>query len=237
MSLEDIISEKRISEFEDLISYRFKNRGYLVLALTHSSFANENRKNSMKSNERLEFLGDSVLNLVITEHLYYNCGQFSEGDLTKIRAGIVCEPSLMECAKKINLGEYLLLGKGEEQTGGRRRASILSDAFEALIGSVFLDGGLESAARFIKKHMSDIIDKGVKGQIQMDYKTYFQELIQRDSEKKVTYELIAENGPDHNKIFRSQVKVDDMVMGIGEGRSKKESEQNAARDALERMGM
>lgn len=232
-----LISEERLNYFEDLISYKFKNRKYLLIALTHSSYANENRKSNLESNERLEFLGDSILNLVISEHIFFTCSHFSEGELTKIRAGIVCEPSLKACAVKIKLGEFLLLGKGEEMTGGRKRASILSDAFEALIGAIFLDGGMEKAAGFIKRHMIDIINNCLSGNMQTDYKTRFQEIIQKNSEKKVTYELISEEGPDHDKVFRTQVKVENQVMGTGEGKSKKEAEQNAARHALEKAGL
>ena len=225
---------ENIREYEDLIGYTFNNKDNILLALTHSSFANEIKQEKIKSNERVEFLGDAVLNIVISEKIYLNYPSLSEGEMTRARANIVCESSLMMCANKINTGKYLLLGKGEELTGGRLRVSILSDAFEALIGSIYIDGGMESAKSFILKQMQQIIEDSVKGIIHLDYKTELQEIVQRHSEKRIIYETLEEKGPDHNKVFLVHVKVADVVMGVGEGRSKKEAEQNAAKSALKK---
>jgi len=224
---------ENISEFENKIDYVFKNKQNILLALTHSSFANENKNEKIKSNERIEFLGDAVLNIVISEIIYNRHSNLSEGELTKARANIVCESSLVKCANSIDIGRYLLLGKGEELTGGRTRVSILSDAFESLIGSIYIDSGIKSAKKFIMKTMKHLIDGSVNGVIFMDYKTQLQETVQKTGEHKITYEIVEEKGPDHNKIFVSQVIIDERVKGIGEGKSKKEAEQNAAKAALE----
>ena len=226
----------RVSQFEEAINYRFGNKENAVLALTHSSYANECKDDKVISNERLEFLGDSVLNLVVSEKIYFNDKSLSEGEMTRIRANIVCERSLMRCSNKIKIGEYLLLGKGEEQTGGRTRISILSDAFEALIGAIYTDGGMESARSFIIEQMGRLITDSVDGAISLDYKTKLQEMVQRNGDNRISYEILEEKGPDHKKIFVSQVKISDIVLGTGEGRSKKEAEQNAAMSALEKYG-
>lgn len=228
--IEKVLNEN-IDKLQNIIGYTFKDRNNIVLALTHSSFANENKTERLSSNERLEFLGDAVLNIVISEYIYRNREQLSEGEMTKIRASIVCESSLMKCANAIELGKYLLLGKGEEITGGRFRTSILSDAFEALIGSIYLDSGLEQARGFIYSAMNEILGGSKKDEIFMDYKTQLQEIIQKNSELKVQYEILEEKGPDHNKHFVVCVRVAEKELGIGEGRSKKEAEQNAARVA------
>jgi ribonuclease III len=227
---------KNISQFEEKISYSFKNLSNLFIALTHSSYANENKEEKLKSNERLEFLGDAVLNIVITEKIFTNYSGLAEGELTKMRASIVCEPSLMKCANQIEIGKYLLLGKGEELSGGRIRASILSDAMEALIGAIYLDGGLKNAKRFVYDVMSKTVEESSNGMIFMDYKSQLQELIQKKSDEKITYQIIEEKGPDHNKIFVSQLKIDETVFGVGEGKTKKEAEQNAAKEALKKIG-
>jgi ribonuclease-3 len=226
--------KNNIGELENKIDYVFKNKQNLILALTHSSFANESRKEKLASNERLEFLGDAVLNIVISEMVYLQHNNLSEGEMTKVRANIVCESSLVKCANDIQLGEYLLLGKGEEATGGRTRASILSDAFESLIGAIYLDGGIESARKFISTTMKHLLEDSVSGVIFLDYKTQLQELIQKSGEHKISYEVLKEKGPDHNKLFVSQVVIDEKVMGTGEGRSKKEAEQKAAKAALKK---
>lgn len=226
---------KNISDFEEKIDYTFKNLSNLFVALTHSSYANENKDEKLKSNERLEFLGDAVLNIAISEKIYTDFSGLAEGELTKMRAAIVCEPSLMKCANQIEIGKYLLLGKGEELSGGRTRASILSDAMEALIGAIYLDGGLKNAKKFVYKVMNKTLEESSSGLIFMDYKSQLQELIQKKSEEKITYEIIEEKGPDHNKIFVSQLKIGDNIFGIGEGKTKKEAEQNAANAALKRI--
>ncbi len=220
---------------EKSINYSFNNKSNLLLALTHSSFANENKKLKLYSNERLEFLGDAVLNMVISEKIFLDYPDLNEGEMTKIRAAIVCETSLAKYANKINLAEYLLLSKGEELTGGRSRPSILADVFEALIGAIYIDGGINKAKKFINNVMSNAIDEVIENQEDPDYKTHFQEIIQRKGENKIQYEVIEEKGPDHDKIFVTQLKVNEKVMGKGRGKSKKAAEQNAAKDALERM--
>ena len=224
-----------MKKLEETIEYSFKEKMNLLLALTHSSYANEKRNEKLCSNERIEFLGDAVLNIVISEYIYSRFSNLSEGELTKTRASIVCEASLMKCANSIGLGNYLLLGKGEENTGGRTRTSILSDAFEALIGSIYIDGGLSEARNFIYSHMHDVIGSSFSGEAFVDYKTMLQEVVQKNGELKLQYKILQENGPDHNKMFVVQVSLTEKVLGKGEGRSKKEAEQNAAKAALSGM--
>lgn len=225
----------RLDELENTIGYHFRDQGKLRLALTHSSYANERKSEGLISNERLEFLGDSVLNIITSDYLYRNHPELPEGEMTKTRAAIVCESSLLKCAEKINLGDYLYLGKGEENTGGRKRTSILSDAFEALIGAIYLDGGIARAGEFILTAMEDI-HRGIKGkEVFRDYKTLFQEIIQKRSEQHISYRIIDEKGPDHDKVFISELLVGDKPYGTGEGRTKKEAEQNAAKAAIDKM--
>lgn len=223
-----------LGQLENVIDYTFKNKRNILLAMTHSSFANENKNVKLNSNERLEFLGDAVLNIIISEALYLKYPNLTEGEMTKVRANIVCEPSLMKCANEIKLGGFLLLGKGEEHTGGRTRTSILSDAYESLLGAIYLDGGMKNAKAFIHAQMGKLIEDSVKGIIFMDYKTQLQEMLQKDGDKKIIYEIIGEKGPDHEKMFVAQVRVIDKVLGVGKGKSKKEAEQSAARSALEK---
>ena len=223
-----------ISELEDRICYKFKNRNLIVNALSHSSYANEN-KQPLGSNERLEFLGDSVLSIVVSEYLYTHLTSVAEGDLTKLRASLVCEKSLHSFALKIDLGRYLLLGKGEENTGGRERPSILADAFEAVIAAIYLDGGMEAARAHILRFMPKDLTKGAKAAFG-DFKTVLQEIVQKNPEEKVEYVLIGEEGPDHNKRFVVEVMLNSQVIGKGKGRSKKDAEQLAAKEALELMG-
>jgi ribonuclease III len=230
-SFESIL-DANIKSIEETIDYCFKDKKNIFLALTHSSFANENKNERLSSNERLEFLGDAVLNIIISEYIYNRFLDLTEGEMTKARAGIVCEASLMKCANGISLGKYLLLGKGEEITGGRTRTSILSDAFEALIGSIYLDGGLSEARDFIYTAMQEIIASSISGETFIDYKTQLQEFVQKSSDQKIQYEILEEKGPDHNKMFVSQVKVAERILGTGEGKTKKEAEQNAAKIAL-----
>lgn len=223
-----------MTELEEKIQYEFKNPKLLTEALSHSSYANESKKNR-KSNERLEFLGDSVLSIVVSQYLFEHFSHFPEGDLTKIRASLVCEKALHVFAKQIDLGKYLLLGRGEENTGGRERASILADAFEALIAAVFLDGGLESARTHILRFIPKDLDMQ-KSAAFNDYKTILQEVIQKNPEEKIEYVLVEQSGPDHNKAFKVHVCLNSNIIGVGSGRSKKEAEQMAAREALELMG-
>lgn len=222
-----------ISKFEDIIKYKFKNKQFILEALTHSSYSNENKSYSF--NERLEFLGDSVLGIVISDYLFRNEQNLPEGELTKLRANIVCEESLSDIAKEINLGKHILLGRGEEATGGRDRISILADAFEAVIAAIYLDGGIENAKEFILDHMESIIQDSIKGRIFRDYKTHLQEVVQSKGESIISYNLAEEIGPDHNKRFVMEVSLDNKVLGRGEGKSKKEAEQSAAKQALRRM--
>ena len=224
-----------IGKFEHTIGYVFKNKSYILEALTHSSYSNENK--NYKFNERLEFLGDSVLSIVISDYLFKTEEDLPEGELTKIRANIVCEESLSEVASEINLGTFLLLGKGEEATGGRTRISILADALEAVIAAIYLDGGIEEARKFIFKYMEQIIKDSIKGKIFRDYKTYLQEVLQSKGEQNIWYKLIEEKGPDHNKTFVMEVGINDTVLGVGEGKSKKDAEQVAAKAALKSQNL
>ena len=223
-----------MTELEESIQYTFKNKKLLSEALSHSSYANENKRNR-RSNERLEFLGDSVLSIVVSQYLFEHFSHLPEGELTKIRASLVCEKSLYVFAKKIDLGKYLLLGKGEENTGGRERTSILADAFEALIAAVFLDGGLEAARTHILRFIPDDIN-AKKNAAFNDYKTILQEVIQQNPEEKVEYLIVDQSGPDHNKAFTVNVCLNTNIIGVGTGKSKKEAEQMAAKEALELMG-
>ena len=222
-------NNKRIEEFEKIIGYSFKNKSLISEALTHSSYANEHRINDMSNNERLEFLGDAVLEISISEYLYNRYPDEPEGYLTKMRASIVCEPTLALCSKDIRLGEFLLLGKGEELTGGRERKSITSDAFEAVIGAIYLDGGFANAKEFIDKFiLADIKDK----QLFYDSKTILQEIVQAKGDKNLVYKLVGENGPDHNKQFEVNAMLGDEIVGKGIGRTKKAAEQEAAYNAI-----
>lgn len=224
-----------ISKFEETINYTFENKSYILEALTHSSYSNENK--NYKYNERLEFLGDSVLSIVISDYLFREEKNLPEGELTKLRANIVCEESLSEVALNIKLGDYLLLGKGEEATGGRERISILADALEAVIAAIYLDGGMENAKKFIFDNMQEIIEDSLKGKIFRDYKTYLQEVLQSKGEQHIWYKLIEEKGPDHNKRFVMEVGINDVVLGVGEGKSKKDAEQLAAKSALKSQNL
>lgn len=227
-------SEKRFKEFEEKIGYTFKNKDLLFEALSHSSFANEYKK-GRHSNERLEFLGDSVLSIVISEHLFKHFRHLPEGDLTKIRASLVCEKALFEFSKQIDLGSFILLGRGEENTGGRNRPSIVSDAFEAVIAAVFLDGGMEAAREYVLGFIPKDLDRSTVNNLQ-DYKTILQEIIQRNPEEKVEYVLRGQTGPDHDRHFIVEVCLNNNVIGHGEGHSKKQAEQQAAKEALRLMG-
>lgn len=218
-----------MENFEVKIGYSFKNRTYLENALTHSSYANEHH---ICNNERLEFLGDSVLSLIVSENLFLRFSKDNEGDLSKIRASLVCEKGLFELAKKIGLQEYIKLGHGEELSGGRNRASVVSDAFEALLAAIFLDSDFETAKKWLLSLMSEELETAGK-KPSSDYKTIIQEKTQKDGKGKVTYQLISESGPDHDKRFSVSVMVDGKKIAEGIGSSKKEAEQNAAKKAME----
>ncbi len=223
-----------LEEFEQKIGYQFHNKKLLQEALTHSSYANEGKKH-LVCNERLEFLGDSVLSVIVANHLFHKYQKDPEGELTKLRAALVCEKALDRFAQKIDLGQYLYLGKGEEVTGGRERPSILADAFEAVIAAIFLDGGMASARKFVLSFIPDKLDVSKASSLN-DYKTALQEVIQQNREEKIEYVLTGENGPDHNKTFEVEVHLNSNVIGKGTGKSKKQAEQNAAKEALELMG-
>ena len=218
---------------ETKLGYQFQNPKLLDHALTHSSYANEHHLGSISSNERLEFLGDSVLGMIVADHLYRTFPDLPEGDLTRIRANLVCEGSLVLVAKEWDLGRYLRLGKGENACGGRSRPSILADAVEAVLAAVFLDGGLEHDRDIIQRFLLDRMEQ--VNRASRDHKTYLQELVQRKSGQVLSYELIGESGPDHNKTFQMQVLLNGQPIGQGTGHSKKEAEQAAANAAIERL--
>ena len=222
-----------IKDLEAALGYRFQNITLLQNALTHSSFANERWHDSLMSNERLEFLGDSVLGMVVAEHLYRNYPDRPEGELTRMRADMVCETALAQVADKLQLGSHLLLGHGEAQGGGRARASILADAVESVIAAMFLDGGMAPAKGFIDRFiLCDVPEKKLHI---TDYKTALQELVQQKKNQVLSYELTGQSGPDHDKHFQVQVLLNGVPVGSGQGTSKKRAEQDAARDALEKI--
>ncbi len=224
-----------LEEFEKRLGYRFTNKNLLLLALTHSSYANENKKCSHENNERLEFLGDAVLDMVVSEYMYRKFPDMPEGELTKLRAAVVCETSLADLSRKLGVGRNLLLGKGEESTGGRNRDSILADAFEAIIGAVCIDGNIDAASKYIMGFMEDCIAQTKTNFRNLDCKTHLQEMIQKISKVPLQYVIVDEKGPDHNKVFVAQVLHDGKILGQGSGKSKKEAEQNAANAALDSM--
>lgn len=221
---------------EERIGYTFKNRKQLRIALSHSSYINEEKLSGYQSNERLEFLGDSVLSLITSEYLYKEYTKLPEGKLTKIRASVVCERSLCEFSRAIDLGEELMLGKGEENSNGRDRDSILADAFEALLAAIYLDGGMEQARNFALRFLVPSIKAACEGKLFKDYKTSLQEIVQKNHEETLQYQLVRESGPDHAKIFEVNVLLNTNVIGNGRGKSKKEAEQMAAKAALKLMG-
>ncbi len=225
----------KLADLEKKIGYAFEDIKLLEEALTHSSYSNERRKEARSNNERLEFLGDSVLGIVISDYLFKNFQEMPEGELTKVRSKIVCETTLGECSRAIGLGAFMFFGKGEEMTGGRDRTSILADAYESLIASIYMDGGLEASRDFILTHMKKKISDAIAGKVFLDYKTHLQELVQVNKSNKIKYEIIGEEGPDHCKVFHTQVSLNELVIGDGIGRSKKESEQEAAKMALRKV--
>ena len=221
--------------FEEILGYKFKNIKLLENALTHSSYANEVHS-SLGSNERLEFLGDSVLSIIVSEYLYKNYKKLPEGELTKLRASLVCEKTLCMFSKQLNVGDYILLGKGEANNHGNERASILADAFEAILAAIFLDGGIEVAKNHVLKFIIPELENG-EYDLFIDYKTALQEIIQRNPEERLTYVLVDESGPDHDKRFTVEVHLNSNVLGTGIGKSKKQAEQEAAHQALTLMGI
>jgi len=222
-----------IKDLETAIGYRFQNIQLLQNALTHSSYANERWHNSLLSNERLEFLGDSVLGMLVAEYLYSTFPQRPEGELTRMRADMVCERTLAAVANRIGLGEHLLLGHGEDRLGGRNRDSILADAVESVIAACFLDGGMEAAKKFVQQFI--LVEVPVSKLHNADYKTALQELVQQKKNQTISYVLVGESGPDHDKKFDVEVKLNGTVVGTGYGSSKKRAEQMAARAAIEKL--
>ena len=222
-----------LTKLEQGLGYTFQNKALLENALTHSSYANENRERHLPDNERLEFLGDSILGFVVAEYLYRNFPDKPEGELTRIRADLVCERNLAEAAATVELGSYLLLGHGEEQGGGRKRDSIVSDAMESVIAASFMDGGFAAAKEIIDRLILSNIPKGRPRNF--DYKTAFQELVQRKKDQQIDYELTGESGPDHDKHFEVEVLLNGKAVGHGVGSSKKRAEQAAAEAAIEAL--
>lgn len=223
---------KALQELQEKIGYEFQEEALLKQALTHSSFANEQKINKLKNYERLEFLGDAVLELISSEFLYNENVDMPEGQLTRLRASMVCEPALAYCARDINLNSYILLGKGEEATGGRTRDSIISDVMEAVIGAIFLDGGIENAKKFIYRFVLSDLENKI---LFLDSKTLLQEEIQKKNTAQLRYELVGETGPDHDKQFHVEAYLNNQLIGCGVGRTKKSAEQQAAYEALLKM--
>ncbi|MEZ3515557.1 MAG: ribonuclease III [Lachnospiraceae bacterium] len=223
---------KALQELQEKIGYQFQEEALLKQALTHSSFANEQKINKLKNYERLEFLGDAVLELISSEFLYNENVDMPEGQLTRMRASMVCEPALAYCARDISLNSYILLGKGEEATGGRTRDSIISDVMEAVIGAIFLDGGIENAKKFIYRFVLSDLENKI---LFLDSKTLLQEEIQKKNTAQLRYELVGETGPDHDKQFHVEAYLNNQLIGCGVGRTKKSAEQQAAYEALLKM--
>ena len=224
-----------IDAFQKKIGYKFKNTALLQCALTHSSFANENRADKVHDNERLEFLGDSVLGMITASYLFKKYPDEPEGELTKMRSSLVCTGSLCARAKEIGLGAHLRLGHGEESGGGRERESILADAFEAVIGAIYVDSGEAAARQFVTKFVLD--RRGEPERAVTDYKTALQEIVQKNRGEKLSYHMVESNGPDHERSFTVEVFINSNSVGSGSGHSKKEAEQMAAKEALKLMGM
>ncbi|MBM7556595.1 ribonuclease III [Halanaerobacter jeridensis] len=229
------MNRQNLLELQEKLEIEFNQLELLKRAVTHKSYANERRSNNLKDNERLEFLGDAVLDLVVNQYLFVEYPDHPEGELAQIRSVVVSAPTLAEKSREIDLGHYLLLGKGEDATGGRQRNSILADAFEALIGSVYLDQGLEVARTFILDLLIPNIQMVEEGNHIQDYKTLLQELLQKNSDYRPQYEVIKEEGPDHNKSFTVQVKFKGEVLGVGTGSSKKRAQQSSAKEAIDKL--
>lgn len=228
------ISEKARLQFEELLNnlgLHFENASLLYNAFTHSSYVNEHRRKLFEDNERLEFLGDAVLELSVSKFLFLKFPKMSEGELTKLRAAIVCEPSLVIFANELNFGKYVLLGKGEELTGGRERPALLADCFEAFVGALYLDQGLETVVGFLESVVYPKVEIGAFSHV-MDFKSQLQEMVQQANSGALQYEIINENGPAHNRTFVSHVLLNERELGVGHGKSKKEAEQRAAQSAM-----
>ena len=223
--------ENQFKDFQDTIGIAIENEKLLKQAFTHSSYVNEHRRKPFEDNERLEFLGDAVLELTVSQFLFIKYPTMTEGELTKLRAAIVCEPSLVAFANELDFGKLILLGKGEEMTGGRERPALLADVFEAFIGALYLDQGIEKVVEFLERIVFPKINAGAFSHV-MDYKSQLQELIQRDGAGVIEYRVLQEKGPAHNKEFVSRVSLNGEELGIGTGKSKKEAEQHAAQMAL-----
>lgn len=224
------LSDTSLSKLKERMGYDFKNEKLLLQALSHSSYTNEVKMRKEESNERLEFLGDAVLELVTSDYVYHAHEDLSEGDLTKLRASIVCEQTLSSCARDLNIGEFLLLGRGEDLSGGRNRGSILSDALEAIIGAIYLDGGFANAKEFIREK---ILKNAEQRELFFDSKTILQEIVQNeDNKQKIRYKLISEEGPDHNKSFTMALYIGNKMLSQGVGKTKKSAEQEAAMQAI-----
>lgn len=222
------------ANFQKVINYKFHDPKLLKTALTHSSFSSESKEEMPYNNERLEFLGDAIFDAIISEHLYKRLETVEEGRLTKIRAIIVCEQSLFQCSRQLSLGDFLNLGRGEENSGGRERSSILADAMEAVIGAIYLDGGWEEVKTFVLNNFYQTIEEALSGKLFMDYKTEIQEKLQAHGDVDISYITDKEEGPDHDKTFYINLVFNGKIIGAGSGRSKKEAEQRAAKQALER---
>ncbi|WP_339215371.1 ribonuclease III [Ornithinibacillus sp. FSL M8-0202] len=223
-------------KLEQMLQIEFQNIDVIRQAFTHSSYVNEHRDINTSDNERLEFLGDAVLELGVSQYLYRKYPQMPEGEMTKLRAAIVCEPSLETFARSLNFGDHILLGKGEEMTGGRNRPALLADVFEAFLGALYLDKGFDTALHFLEKHVFPKIDTGAFSH-GMDYKSKLQEIVQQDKNQTIDYQIIEEKGPSHNKEFVAELRINDKVLGSGIGRTKKEAEQRAAKNALDQLGV
>lgn len=228
--LSDLEKENFI-KIQKQLKLSFNNENLLIQAFTHSSYVNEHRKKPYEDNERLEYLGDAVLELTVSQYLFEKYSTMSEGELTKLRAAIVCEPSLVKFANELSFGRYILLGRGEEMTGGRTRPALLADVFEAFIGALYLDKGLQTVIDFLSLHVFPKINDGAFSHV-MDFKSQLQEYVQRDSTGSIEYKILQEKGPAHNREFISKVLLNGESLGTGSGRSKKEAEQNAAKEAL-----
>lgn len=223
----------QLKKFEEIIKYKFNDIKILEKSLTHSSYSNEDKFYTKVNNERLEFLGDAVLSIVVSKYIFHKYPDYPEGELTKLRSQVVCEDTLSIVATNLNIGKYLLLGKGEEASGGRERKSILADAVEAIIAAIYIDGGYKEAETFVLANLSKYIQLAVKGKIILDYKSYLQEYYQSKSQScKIRYVVTKEEGPDHEKMFHVNVVVNKETVGSGSGKSKKLAEQDAAKNAL-----
>lgn len=230
-----VVRVMNFAQLQENIGVRFHDESVLRQAFTHSSYVNEQRGKRIQDNERLEFLGDAVLELTVSQFLYKTFPKMSEGEMTKLRAAIVCEPSLVKFAELLNFGDLVLLGKGEELTGGRQRPALLADVFEAFVGALYLDQGVDAVFTFMEKYVYPRVDKGEFAQV-TDFKSQLQEFVQQDNLGDIQYRIVEEKGPAHNREFVSEVLLNNRSLGVGTGRSKKEAEQQAAARALVKLG-